>query len=548
MSKGVSTNVSLKTKAACLAGAGIKYALRYYSKPGSAKAMKPDEADALAAAGIQIGVVYQEMARSIGEFTKVKAKSHATNAWNAAQAVKQPAGSAIYFAVDYDAEVGDLRGAILSYFNEVNSTLAQLGGGTNPYHLGVYGSGRTCKFLKANCPAVRYSWLTVSKGWADSRTYNEWDLNQTWGEGTLCGLTPVFVSGGELHDGDYEYNEDDGDFGGFLPGVAMAGGGAAAIRGRVESAVALVESAEFEMELGSGGELRVGTLTVRGAKRAIVLQAAATSGRPSHQNAGNQWESGNGPLPALMGYSIDTEAVMPESDGQLGVRFTLTPESVKNPATDAARGGFSIHGPESEAGTSGGIALLHSNDFTDLRRLLAATAAAGVELLPLKVTYSGGVMDVTNAGLKKLEAVFSMRLRDQSKMIYGTFAITGTAGESLYAGEATSGLAGHQHPGDFWEVGKGVVPPTKDDRFILTAVFATNSPMGTRYQITPEKVRNADGTKSRSAFRVHFDGGVPGSAGCVVTPSRNDYDKIVALYAALNARGIAKIPLTLDYT
>lgn len=544
MSKGISTNISLRTKATCLAAEGIKYALRYYSRPGSSKAITRAEADALAAEGITIGVVYQEVARRIGDFTIEKARSHATNAWNSAQALDQPSGSAIYFAVDYDATVDDLRGDILDYFNEVNRRLAELAGGDNPYHLGVYGSGRTCRFLKANCPAVRYAWLTVSKGWADSRSYTEWDLNQTWGDGELCGLSPVYVSGRTLHDGDYEYNDDDGEFGGFLPGVAVPGGRG----GGVAAAGEVVTGIEFEMELGGGGELRTGSLIVLGARRAVFLHAAATSGRPGHQDAGNQWEMGQGPLPAVAGLKVETGAEMPESGGHLGVRFVLTPHSVKNAATGATRSGFSIRGPESQPGTSGGIALLHGADFTVLRRVLAATAAAGVTSVPLKVTYAGGVLDVSVARLRRLEAVFSMRLRDTSTMLYGTFVITDEDGEELYAGRATSGLAGYQHPGEFWTVGRGVVPPTNDDRFIMTDVWNTDPPMGTRYQITPEKVWNSDHTKSRSAFRVHFDGGVPGSAGCIVTPSRSDYDRIVALFAALKAKGISKIPLTLNYT
>ena len=548
MSRGISTNVSLQTKADCLAAAGIAYALRYYSKPGSSKAMKPAEAVALAEAGIKIGVVYQENARSLGEFSEAKARAHATNAWNSAQAVNQPAGSAIYFAVDYDAELSDVRGDILNYFNEVDSTLAELAGGRNPYHLGVYGSGRTCKFLKANCAAVRYAWLTLSKGWADSRTYNEWDINQTWGVGTLCGLTPVCIVNGELQDGDYEFNDDDGEFGGFFPGVAIPGHITPGGDGGAEDAAALVKSVEFEMELGSGGELRSGSLIVLGGKRAVHLHAAATSGRPGHQTAGNQWESGEGPLPASDEYTMATAEAMPESNGHLGVRFRIGPDSVKNPATGASRSGFSLHGAEPVPGTSGGIALLHANDFTELRRVLTATAAAGIASVPLKVTYTGGVLDVSKTALKKLGAVFSMKLKDTSTMLYGTFVITDDGGEELYSGVATSGLAGHQHPGDFWTRQKGVVPPTDDDRFIMTSVWNTDAPMGTRYQITPEEVWNEDHTRSRSKFRVHFDGGVPGSAGCIVTPKRSDYDRIIALFAALKDRGISKIPLTLNYT
>ena len=93
-----------------------------------------------------------------------------------------------------------------------------------------------------------------------------------------------------------------------------------------------------------------------------------------------------------------------------------------------------------------------------------------------------------------------------------------------------------------------MTPPTDDKRFIATAVYNNDAPMGTRYQILPEEVWNKTHTKSRSAFRVHFDGGSPGSAGCIVTPSKSDYNRIIELFATLHHRGVEKIPLTLNYT
>ena len=548
MKRVISTNVSVQDKADCLRQAGITEVVRYYSKPGSSKAVRPSEANALTAAGIRLAVVYQENARSIGEFTIQKARAHARNAFNSAQAIGQPPGSAIYFAVDYDATTSDLQGAILSYFDEVDRVLAELSGGTNLFHLGVYGSGRSCKFLKSRCPAVRYTWLTVSKGWADSRAYNEWDLNQTWGEGSLCGLTPVFVSNGQLHDGDYEYNDDDGEFGAFFAGEPPVARVVAPGARRPEAAAA-AERIVFEMELGAGANLRAGTLSLKGPRGAVLFTAEAVSGRPGHQDLSNVWEQSRGPIPPQNGYTVETASILPESNGHLGVHFPISPNQLRSPS-GVSRGGFSIHGPEPSIGTSGGIALLHENDFVELRRILAETSRAGIEQLPFAVQYTGGggVAELPQRATRGLSAIFSMRLRKTSSMLYGTFVIAGDNGGELYSGTATSGLAGFQHPDAFWEVGRGVVPPTDDERHIMTEIWATDSPMGTRYQITPEKVWNPSRTRSRSAFRVHFDGGVPGSAGCIVTPSRDDYDRIIALLAALNARGVQRIPLTLNYT
>jgi hypothetical protein len=72
--------------------------------------------------------------------------------------------------------------------------------------------------------------------------------------------------------------------------------------------------------------------------------------------------------------------------------------------------------------------------------------------------------------------------------------------------------------------------------------------MGTRYRILPEEVSNPSGTTTRSAFRVHFDGGSPGSAGCIVFPSTSDYNRLIGVFAALKEKGVEKIPLALNYT
>ncbi len=548
MRDGISTNVSVLGKAQCLAGKGVGFVVRYYSKPGSSKAVKRAEADELAAEGILLGVVYQENGRSVGKFTLEHARDHAANAWKSAQEMGQPKGSAIYFAVDYDAPVSDL-GVILNYFNEVDRELARLAGGINPYSLGVYGSGRTCAHLKSKCPAVRYAWLSLSRGWADTKTYNGWDLNQTWGDGDLCGLSPVFIRNGELIDGDYEYNASDGEFGGFFPDVPKAILLETPDSGEQEPTTAeasKVASLGFSMELGTGDGLRTGVLTLLDKKGNVLFSAAATSGRPGSQDLGDVWTISQGPLPPA-DFAVETAGELPESSGEKGVRLAIQPDAIKGPG-GVRRGGFAIHGREEKQGTSGGIALLHENDFTEVRRALAVLASSGVSSLPLKVSYTGGTGGA--ATLKAgpgLKAVFSMKLQKTQKMLYGTFTISND-GEVLYHGVATSGLKGFQHPDAFWTVGHGVVPPTDDDRHIMTDVWANDPPMGTRYQITPERVKSKDGTQSRSAFRVHFDGGVPGSAGCIVTPDPDNYAKIIKLIASLKAKGVEKIPLTLDYT
>ena len=266
-----------------------------------------------------------------------------------------------------------------------------------------------------------------------------------------------------------------------------------------------------------------------------------------HQDAGNLWEVSNGPIPPADGLALQTREVFPESNGQKGSRFSIRPTFLKKPDSDVERAGFNIRAGAGSTGTGGSIAIRDAADFEAFRTLMAGAAAAGVGEIPLRVIYTGAMLDLTKTAAKKLGAVFTLDLEESDEMIYGRFVITGNAGEELYSARATSGQRRFQHPGEFWTRGKGVVPPTDDARFIEMKVFKSDPPMGTRYRILPEEVSNPAGTVTRSAFRVHFDGGSPGSAGCIVFPSTSDYRQLIGVFAALKENGVEKIPLTLNY-
>lgn len=73
--------------------------------------------------------------------------------------VGQPAGSCIYFAVDYDAGAHELA-AISAYFTEAQKQAKEAG-----YVAGVYGSGLVCQHLK-DAGLVSKTWLAQSTGFA----------------------------------------------------------------------------------------------------------------------------------------------------------------------------------------------------------------------------------------------------------------------------------------------------------------------------------------------------------------------------------------------
>jgi uncharacterized protein (TIGR02594 family) len=95
----------------------------------------------------------------IEDFAKGRGTADAGRALEQAEAIGQPAGSAIYFAVDWDffrpADLAVIRG----YFEEVS---ARIGG---RYRIGVYGSGTVALAMRA-AGLAEYVWLSLSTGWS----------------------------------------------------------------------------------------------------------------------------------------------------------------------------------------------------------------------------------------------------------------------------------------------------------------------------------------------------------------------------------------------
>ena len=154
MAQGISTNLNVGGQASCLQQAGIGFVFRYYSltTQQAQKRLTKAEADLLSAAGLQIGVVYEDKPDVVEYFSNARGQQDGRNAFRYASQLPQPAGSAIYFAVDYDASPGDVAGVITDYFNGVVQGLSQaqaVAGGPS-YAIGVYGSGLVCGSIKSN--------------------------------------------------------------------------------------------------------------------------------------------------------------------------------------------------------------------------------------------------------------------------------------------------------------------------------------------------------------------------------------------------------------
>lgn len=169
---GLDTTIELTRHALALKAQGYDFALRYYSNNAS-KNLSLGEARALSGAGLQIGVVWETSGTHAGFFSRAQGLADGAQAFRMAkEAIGQPFGSAIYFAVDYDPTQADLDGAISNYFTGVHAALYVANEGEPSYRIGVYGSGLCCAALVERGQAG-LSWLSQSTAFAGSRQYAE---------------------------------------------------------------------------------------------------------------------------------------------------------------------------------------------------------------------------------------------------------------------------------------------------------------------------------------------------------------------------------------
>ena len=134
-----------------LRAAGISFAFRYLSHDDSKDLHKP-EADQLAHAGIDLGVVWETTAnRALSG--RDGGIADAKEADRRARALGMPAKRPIYFAVDWDATDAQ-KPAIAKYFKGAASVLGKK-------RVGVYGGYWVVKYLFDH-DVVGYGWQTLA--------------------------------------------------------------------------------------------------------------------------------------------------------------------------------------------------------------------------------------------------------------------------------------------------------------------------------------------------------------------------------------------------
>jgi hypothetical protein len=179
----------------------LDFVARYYRSPQSRwPALSVSEAQRLSALGVKIVAVWEWRSHDPAYFSYDSGYADAISARNQAQTVGQPPGTAIYFAVDYNARSGDIAGPVQQYFQGVAAGLAAAGGGRPEYRVGVYGSGAVCDAMK-RAGLAQYAWLTGSTSWAGTLNYDDWNIRQG-GHFSVLSF-------------DHDSNEAKADYGGF---------------------------------------------------------------------------------------------------------------------------------------------------------------------------------------------------------------------------------------------------------------------------------------------------------------------------------------------
>jgi len=167
--RGFDTPVDASRIARQAKRAGYDYVARYYSF-NPRKNLTPSEARALADAGLAILSIWEAAGDKYASFTAANGRREAAEALRLAQEVGQPAGSAIYFAVDFDATEEQVREGVRAYFEAVGETVGLA------YKVGCYGSGAVLRELG---DLIQYKMLACAPGWRGTRGFRGADVKQS---------------------------------------------------------------------------------------------------------------------------------------------------------------------------------------------------------------------------------------------------------------------------------------------------------------------------------------------------------------------------------
>ncbi|MEV7230800.1 glycoside hydrolase domain-containing protein [Polymorphospora sp. NPDC051019] len=173
------------TRGGQLVAAGYRIVGRYLDEhlpPGDpfylGKALKPTEPQTILDAGLRLYPIFQYNGTQLMNFTYEKGYDQGRAAHHKAVGYRLPAGTCIYFAVDYDALDAEIDSNVRPYFEGVRTALTELG---NRYFFGVYGSRNVCNRISREVGA-RWSFVSgMSWGFSGNLGFPlpaNWSFNQ----------------------------------------------------------------------------------------------------------------------------------------------------------------------------------------------------------------------------------------------------------------------------------------------------------------------------------------------------------------------------------
>jgi len=167
-------DVSMELKAS-----PVDFVARYYRHSTSRyPTLSAEEANTVSAMGKHLVVVFESHSHKAEYFSHEAGYRDGITAYQQARTIGQPAGTAIYFAVDYNAPQPDVAGPIEQYFRGIHAGLAAAAGRGPEYRVGVYGSGAVCGHMKRTRLA-QYAWLSGSTAWSGYGSFADWDIRQS---------------------------------------------------------------------------------------------------------------------------------------------------------------------------------------------------------------------------------------------------------------------------------------------------------------------------------------------------------------------------------
>lgn len=187
----IDTNRRTTARLGCLREQGVQTLIRYYARSTSQpeKRLTRAEAEAVIASGASLAVVHQAGGADASSFSSERGRLDAEYALKyAIESIGQPAGSALYFAVDFDCNAAQFQQRVVPHFEAIREV--NLGGQfAKQFAIGAYGNGLVLRRLLAQ-GLCDFAWLSQSLGHAESREFkasNDWTLFQHL-PSSLCGI------------------------------------------------------------------------------------------------------------------------------------------------------------------------------------------------------------------------------------------------------------------------------------------------------------------------------------------------------------------------